>query len=213
MIETDANKPDTDGDGLADGDEIDLLRTSPLKADTDSDGFSDSAEIKSGYDPLAKSVRLGYDLMKEIGQYCSGGFSSGLDTYHEPTCTTFGVPLPVVTTYPTSSADVRRVSSVKQYMTALEIYYADYGQYPVPSQTAGLVLGKLGAKALCSGGFADGCGSGKTFYISFDPDPGSYEYTYYSQQGGRSYFIEFVLEKGNDTLGPGKHMAGPNGVQ
>lgn len=42
---TDPENPDTDGDGLSDGDEVHLYRTNPLKADTDGDGLNDGAEV------------------------------------------------------------------------------------------------------------------------------------------------------------------------
>jgi outer membrane protein OmpA-like peptidoglycan-associated protein len=42
---TDPNNPDTDGDGLTDGDEVMKYKTNPLKADTDGDGLSDGDEV------------------------------------------------------------------------------------------------------------------------------------------------------------------------
>ena len=49
---TDANKPDTDGDGLTDGDEVDVYGSSPTAVDTDSDGLSDATEVlTTGTDP------------------------------------------------------------------------------------------------------------------------------------------------------------------
>lgn len=42
---TDPNNPDTDGDGLSDGDEVLKYKTDPLKADTDGDGLSDGDEV------------------------------------------------------------------------------------------------------------------------------------------------------------------------
>jgi Tol biopolymer transport system component len=48
---TDPLKPDTDQDGLKDGDEVNLYRTDPLKADTDGDGLSDSDEVGRRTDP------------------------------------------------------------------------------------------------------------------------------------------------------------------
>ncbi|MFC5370528.1 LPXTG cell wall anchor domain-containing protein, partial [Arcanobacterium bovis] len=48
---TDPLKPDTDGDGVSDGDEI-THGTDPNKADTDGDGVSDGDEITEGTDPL-----------------------------------------------------------------------------------------------------------------------------------------------------------------
>ena|SRR3989339_657864 len=50
---TDPLKVDTDGDRLNDGDEVLKYKTDPLKADTDSDGLSDYAElITNKTDPL-----------------------------------------------------------------------------------------------------------------------------------------------------------------
>lgn len=49
---TDPFNPDTDGDGLIDGDEVIIWKTDPLNPDTDGDGYSDGVEVKSGYNPL-----------------------------------------------------------------------------------------------------------------------------------------------------------------
>lgn len=50
---TDPLNPDTDGDGLLDGEEVNTYRTHPLKRDTDGDGLTDGDEVRSrGTDPL-----------------------------------------------------------------------------------------------------------------------------------------------------------------
>jgi hypothetical protein len=49
---TDINTPDTDNDGLTDGEEYWTYGTDPLLADTDDDGYSDFIEIMAGSDPL-----------------------------------------------------------------------------------------------------------------------------------------------------------------
>jgi predicted lipoprotein with Yx(FWY)xxD motif len=43
--------PDTDGDGLSDGDEVYLHETDPTNPDSDGDGFSDGWEIENNTDP------------------------------------------------------------------------------------------------------------------------------------------------------------------
>lgn len=43
--------PDTDGDGLLDGDEVNVYLTDPLLWDTDGDGVSDGLEVQAGSDP------------------------------------------------------------------------------------------------------------------------------------------------------------------
>jgi hypothetical protein len=49
---TDPNNPDTDGDGVSDGDEVHKYRTDPLNPDTDGDGLTDGEEIRLGTNPL-----------------------------------------------------------------------------------------------------------------------------------------------------------------
>jgi hypothetical protein len=58
---TDPNNPDTDGDGLTDGDEVNRYRTNPLLPDTDGDLIPDGVEIQTGTDPLNPNS---YDLKK-----------------------------------------------------------------------------------------------------------------------------------------------------
>ncbi|EOT41013.1 Rib/alpha-like domain-containing protein [Enterococcus columbae] len=53
ITHTDPNKPDTDGDGINDGDEL-LIETDPTKADTDGDGYTDKEEVDAGSDPTDK---------------------------------------------------------------------------------------------------------------------------------------------------------------
>ena len=48
----DPANPDTDGDGLPDGEEVLTTGTNPLLFDTDGDQFSDGLEIATGSDPL-----------------------------------------------------------------------------------------------------------------------------------------------------------------
>ncbi len=50
---TDPNNPDTDGDGLIDGEEVKVYHTNPLNPDTDGDGLKDGDEVKKyKTDPL-----------------------------------------------------------------------------------------------------------------------------------------------------------------
>lgn len=46
-IGTDPNNPDTDGDGLKDGEEVNAYKTDPKNPDTDADGLQDGAEVKT----------------------------------------------------------------------------------------------------------------------------------------------------------------------
>lgn len=68
---TDPLKADTDGDGLKDGEEVNQYRTDPLKADTDGDGLNDYAELMTHKtDPLkADTDGDGLKDGEEVNQY------------------------------------------------------------------------------------------------------------------------------------------------
>ena len=54
---TDPDNPDSDDDGLSDGDEVNRYETDPLQADTDGDGREDGQEVEEGTDPtVAETV-------------------------------------------------------------------------------------------------------------------------------------------------------------
>jgi len=63
LLGTDPHNPDTDGDGLSDGDEVNIYHTNPLVADTDGDGIPDGVEIATGTDPLNPAS---FDLAKAV---------------------------------------------------------------------------------------------------------------------------------------------------
>ena len=52
ILGTDPNNPDTDGDGLTDGEEYLQHGTDPLNPDTDGDGYTDGEEVAAGTNPL-----------------------------------------------------------------------------------------------------------------------------------------------------------------
>ncbi|MGB6895332.1 MAG: flexitail domain-containing putative surface protein [Dehalococcoidia bacterium] len=69
VLGTDPFNPDTDGDGLGDGTEVTVYQTNPLNPDTDGDGVSDGEEVKThGTDPL---------LADTDGDSCSDGEELG----------------------------------------------------------------------------------------------------------------------------------------
>ncbi|MBI1812914.1 hypothetical protein HY285_00325 [Candidatus Peregrinibacteria bacterium] len=73
---TDPNNPDTDGDGLTDGEEVFTYRTDPLRRDTDGDGLIDGLEVRTGTDPLSADtdhdgICDGYCRRGHTGRVCS----------------------------------------------------------------------------------------------------------------------------------------------
>jgi alpha-tubulin suppressor-like RCC1 family protein len=55
-IDPDPTKPDTDGDGLTDGQEVNTFGSSPSLADTDGDGANDKLEVDLGKSPVVANV-------------------------------------------------------------------------------------------------------------------------------------------------------------
>src|SRR5262249_48229056 len=53
---TDPRNPDTDGDGVLDGDEVHKYHTDPLNPDSDGDGLTDGDEIRLGTNPLNRDT-------------------------------------------------------------------------------------------------------------------------------------------------------------
>lgn len=51
-FDTDPTRTDSDSDGLVDGEEVSIHSTNPARADTDGDGLNDGEEISLGLDPL-----------------------------------------------------------------------------------------------------------------------------------------------------------------
>ncbi len=51
--------PDSDSDGLSDGEEVNEYGTDPLGRDTDGDGVDDGAEVRQNADPLLATERMG----------------------------------------------------------------------------------------------------------------------------------------------------------
>jgi hypothetical protein len=51
---TDPRNADSDSDGLADGEELNLHGSNPLNPDTDGDGYKDGEEVRNGYSPTGE---------------------------------------------------------------------------------------------------------------------------------------------------------------
>lgn len=80
QLGTNPKNPDTDGDGLSDGDEVKVWHTHPLITDTDSDNFLDGSEILNGYNPngLGKLTNPPLNIVRFVS---STDFEAGTFTY------------------------------------------------------------------------------------------------------------------------------------
>ena len=55
---TNSGNPDSDSDGLFDGEEVNVYHTNPLEPDSDHDSFTDGQEVHNGYNPLGPGKLL-----------------------------------------------------------------------------------------------------------------------------------------------------------
>lgn len=86
--QSDPTKPDTDSDGLADGDEFNVYLTNPINKYTDNrsvaaqSNYTDGSQIKNEYDPLTPGLKMTEVRKQQI--------SGAIEQYqlHEPTITT-----------------------------------------------------------------------------------------------------------------------------
>ena len=79
IYHTDPAKADTDGDGLTDGQEVNLYHTDPLKTDTDGDGLNDKMDLQLGCDPLKVDTDGdGYSdtVERDAGTNCNNALST-----------------------------------------------------------------------------------------------------------------------------------------
>jgi Bacterial TSP3 repeat len=75
--------PDTDGDGLADGDEINVYSSDPNKKDSEGDGYDDNVELSTCYDlTIQANAKFTSTRLTEITR------NAQINPLHEPTKTT-----------------------------------------------------------------------------------------------------------------------------
>ncbi|MDN4618425.1 S-layer homology domain-containing protein [Paenibacillus sp. PsM32] len=82
LLGTDKNNPDSDGDGLTDGQEVNRIGTSPLKADTNGNGMKDGLE-DNDHDGLnnIREMQLNTDPNNEDSDF--DGWNDGLEIQRE----------------------------------------------------------------------------------------------------------------------------------
>lgn len=119
---------DTDGDTLSDGDEVKIFRTNPRLADTDGDGIPDGVEVRQGTDPLVPNPPTA---------------TPSLTNTPPPAATLTWTPLPTITPSqtppPTFAPSVTPLPTVTPTLTppATATATATLPASPTPSTTVG----------------------------------------------------------------------------
>jgi hypothetical protein len=147
---TDPNNRDSDGDGLADGDEVKIFGYDAAKLRTAGDAeYTDTDYAKGGYDSVTGQKFSAEKITEITGKMNQIGL-------HQPTLTTLGEFLPKVYNFGDTSAitpgspapgstlpasveqtpeakldrDTQRQGTIKKFGSALLKYYEDIGSFP-----------------------------------------------------------------------------------
>jgi hypothetical protein len=83
LYATDPNDPDSDEDGLSDGDEVNVHGTDPHVPDSDGDGLLDAFEARYGFDPLLSGEELqdpDFDGLTNLAEQTTGTNPRDADT-------------------------------------------------------------------------------------------------------------------------------------
>ncbi len=217
QLTSDPNNPDSDQDGLSDGDEINIFQSSPTSSHTgDNPKYNDADFIKGAYD-ITTNKLMDANKIAEISEKMK---SNGL---HQPTLTTLQNALLSIynftpqdstgatqtnpaekqaTTSPLTGLDVsieakqdrdtQRSSTIKNIELALVKYQADNKQYPTIND------------------FASMYNTVKPYLrVATNPtDPVNkdiYVYSYISESGGKDFTLSFYSEVANQIIK--KHAA------
>lgn len=113
--------------------------------------------------------------------------------------------------------DARRISDIKQVQTALELYYADQGAYPIVNPTEVRIGVEGTTDVLTDKGFEDATSAvGTIIYMGKVPinfaSPATEGYDYLSDANGSTYTISFEIEGTVSGLS-GVVSANPSGIQ
>lgn len=154
-IKTDPNNPDSDSDGLADGDEVHIFGSNPLQQKTAGhEIYTDADDAKGGFDSTTPGQKFSEAKLAEVKSKMK---ELGL---HQPTLTTLGEYanstynfdqlnlsteiLPLDSSIDQSpeaqlSRDTQRVATIKKIGSGLLKYKASQGTFPLVSDFAELV--------------------------------------------------------------------------
>lgn len=191
--QTDPKDPDTDNDGISDGDETNVFGTKPLTGRTAGDPeYTDSDYLKGRYDPRTKGSKMSPERQAEIRELVK---KFGL---HEPTPTTLRL---VLSTYqegaidqlidnsPTAQLDrdAQRLATVKKIGVALYAYSQDAGYYPVTDSFEEMVA-KIKPYNPIATNFSDP--------INQAP----YVYAYEASGGGKDFVLTYYSETQKQTI-------------
>jgi hypothetical protein len=197
---SDPSKPDTDTDGLADGDEVHVFGCGPTnKYSAGNQEYTDADDLRGGWDCVAGpegDIKLSEMRKAEIID------NAAEHTFHEPTIATLGASLaqyqkPGSATLITPSAtvpegvdtspeavltrDVQRLNTIKKIASALLAYHAEMKQYPI-AVNFGDMVAKVKPFIAVATNTTDPINVAPFVYgYEFDPVTTSFGLTYYSE--------------------------------
>ncbi len=190
---TDPNNSDSDGDGLADGDEVHVFAYDPLKTKSKDGQYSDSDYAKYGYDLTTDQQYTEVQLTAIIATIKQQGL-------HQPTIATLGeealkfydfTNISDPTTDPLAGLDVtasaqlerdtQRLDTIKKIGAALLKYQLDNKTYPITTEFEEMIT-PVKAYITVATNFSDPINKDKYIYGYLSAAPGTdFTLTYFSE--------------------------------
>lgn len=99
------------------------------------------------------------------------------------------------------------INEVKRVQTALELYYANFGEYPINEQV--ITIGDTDNNVLTEQGFGDESILYGDRYMDLSTLKGTYQY---QSSDGSTYTITFTLPDADSGFAVGSHKATPEGI-
>lgn len=194
---TDPTNPDTDADGIADGDEVNVFNLDPLNVHTGGNPkFTDAGDLKYKYNSRTHKSFTDADLTQIAANIAKYGL-------HQPTIQTLGPDLVnFYTTYQSQSTstpsgtatnaafdrDTQRQNTIQAIGFALLKYESTNGTYPDTSDFSTMIQD---IQPLLSG---------QTINTTDPTNVAPYVYTYASVSGGKDFQLGFYSEVKNQPV-------------
>ncbi|MEZ4515899.1 MAG: protein kinase [Chloroflexota bacterium] len=198
---TDPRNRDTDNDTLSDGDEVNIYKTNPRLADTDGDGIPDGLEIAQGTDPLVPNAPTATPTLTLTP------LPSVTMTWTPlPTVTASVTPLPSITPLPTITATGTSLPTATATVTPLPTFTptATPEISPTPSVTVApppdYAVSCVVSPPTIDGAFNLGTEWNGSPVFQFGPEgnPARLVQAYFTRDAGNLYMAFLINDDAND---------------
>jgi hypothetical protein len=195
QLGTDPTNPDTDGDGLADGDEVNVFNTDPLNSHTGGNAlYTDSADVQYKYNSHTQQKYTDADLVQVAANIAKYSLHAPTTTTLDSSLISFFTAYESQTNSTTSGTpdalnrDTERLTAIKLIGYAILKYQQQIGSYPDTTSYDEMISD---IKPMLSGIAVN----------TIDPtNVAPYVYTYASVNSGADFNLGYYSETQNKAI-------------